>query len=69
MNQSSFVDTGKKISKAVIPIAILLFTQLKHLWTQVLKHLSVHIYLVTAVYQILQSIRVLICRRFQSGRP
>ena len=26
-----------------------------HLWTQVLKHLSVHIYLVTSVYQILQS--------------
>ena len=32
-------------------------TQLdEHLWTEVLKHLSVHIYLVTSVYQILQSL-------------
>ena len=31
-------------------------TQLnEQLWTQVLKHLSVHIYLVTSVYQVLQS--------------
>jgi len=27
----------------------------EHLWTQVLKHISVHIYLVTSVYQVLQS--------------
>jgi len=27
----------------------------EHLWTQVLKHLNVHIYLVTSVYQVLQS--------------
>ena len=31
-------------------------TQLnEHLWTQVIKHLNVHIYLVTSVYQVLQS--------------
>jgi len=29
----------------------------EHLWTQVLKHLNVHIYLFTSVYQVLQSTR------------
>ena len=44
-------------------------TQLnEHLWTQVLKHLNVHIYLVTiALNTIINLFRVLICRRFQSG--
>jgi len=47
-------------------------TQLnEHLWTQVLKHLNVHIYLVTILHidTIINLFRVLICRRFQSGRP
>ena len=47
-------------------------TQLnEHLWTQVLKHLNVHIYLVTIAYRyyIINLFRVLICRRFRSGRP
>jgi len=44
------------LTASQVPTHFLRMTQLnEHLWTQVLKHLNVHIYLLTSVYQVLQS--------------